>query len=495
MEQMYKSSNESMRQLLEIAICCGRCWQSPQTGFIHYSYKKVDENYHHPIPTYENFVFALALLRSRNAENISDAKDLLQRLLHFQSREGESSGNFPIYLHDYPSCKDRLWGAHLLIPFYWIYKNFHHVLGAEIKQSLKMAFIRLQNYCLQTIGQKAAPYPIGFKIAACAKAAGPLLDQGEMAQKGERLYKELMENIDKTAWNTPSALSDLILAHQVLNPTLSENPDKAFWDHLVSTWNKEICTYCGPGWKEYQQGTLPQVTLYDYFMGYLTNKYSLRCFTDNPVQLQAALVHPSEDRLPDFAFPFERKGMLSGLPWQLIQRKEMTVCLIAKENDLIEVQEKTFSPLKILWGNYRQLHSLVSQGGTSRSIDYSLKDNRAELLYTFTEQAQPDNNEKNREVAFYVNDENGMNILVEGVPATTFRLGESIAIFSGGVKIVLSFHLELGEGDFVGHIMKSNRPSQMALTGVHRFEAYDREIFLRTIRRTDDCVIKVKVDF
>lgn len=276
MEQVYKTSNEGIRQLLEIAICCGRCWQSSQTGYIHYSYKKTDENVHHPIPLYENFIFALALLRSRNADNISDAKDIIRRLLYFQSREGEMAGNFPIYLHEFPFCKDRLWGAHLLVVFYWIYRNFHHVLSSEIKQALKMALIRLQNYCLQTISQKSASYPVMFKIAACAKAVGALLDQNEIAQKGERLYRELQKSPDKASWSTPSALSDLILGYQILSPSLENGPDKAFWDHLVSTWHRETCTYCGAGWKEYYQAKEPQVTFYDYFMGYVNGTFSMR---------------------------------------------------------------------------------------------------------------------------------------------------------------------------------------------------------------------------
>lgn len=492
MEQMYSTSNESMRQLLEIAICCGRCWQSPQTGLIHYSYQIQDENVHHTIPTYENFIFALALFRSRNADNISDSKEILRRLLNFQSREGESAGNFPIYVHDYPSCKDRLWGAHILAPLYWIYKNFHHVLGGEIKQSLKMALIRLQNYCLQTIAQKSAPYPIAFKVAACAKAVGALLDQGEIIQKGERLYRELLQNIDKASWNTPTALSDLILGHQMLNPNISNTPDKAFWDHLISTWHRGTCSYCGPGWKEYQRGKEPQVTLYDYYMGYLTNKYSLRCFIDHPVQLQAALVHPSEDQLPNLSYPFECKGMINGLPWQLIQKENAAISVIAKEDDLTTVQEKTFAPLKILWGNFKHLHSLVCQGGTSKSINYTLTENQAELLFSFSEPVEADSNEKNQEISFYINHEEGTQILVEGAAATTFRLDEQVVISAGDRKVGLVFHLLEGNGEFVGHIMKSNRPSQFSLTGVHRFEVYDWQIFLRTIRRSDDCTIKVK---
>lgn len=491
MEQIYKTSTESMRQLLEIAICCGRCWQSSQTGYIHYSYQIQDENIHHPIPTYENFIFALALLRSRNADNIADAKELLRRLLHFQSREGEMAGNFPIYLHDYPFCKDRLWGAHLLVVFYWIYKNFHHVLGAELKQALKMSLIRLQNYCLQAISQKPAPYQIALKVAACAKAVGPLLDQGEIEQKGERLYREQQEKIDKATWNTPTGLSDLILAYQMLSPSLSNGLEQAFLDRLTTTWHSGLCAYCGAGWKEYLRGKEPQVTFYDYFMGYLTGTFSMRCFIDHPVQLQAALVHPSDDKLPNMPYPIESKGMINGLPWQLIQQENVAISAIAKENSILTVQEKTFAPLKILWGNYQHLHSLVCQGGTCPSINYTLTENQVDLLFSFSDPADVDSNEKNQEISFYINEEFGTRILVEGTSATTFRLGDQIVISAAGIRIGLTFHLHEGSGEFVGHIMKSNRPSQLSLSGVHRFAVYDWQIFLRTLHREDECTIKV----
>src|SRR5438105_2193850 len=110
MEQ--NQSADGLKQLLEMALSAGRNWQSPQTGYVQYCYNIQDESRHDTIPTLENVLFAYALMRSRLADNINEAKDLLNRLLFFQNKENDAShGNFPIYLHEFPFCKDRLLGA------------------------------------------------------------------------------------------------------------------------------------------------------------------------------------------------------------------------------------------------------------------------------------------------------------------------------------------------------------------------------------------------
>lgn len=493
MEFVYKTHSEAMRQLLELAASCGRSRQSSQTGYIHYCYTIHDEASHQPIPVYENFLFALTLMRSRNIENINEAKNLISRLLHFQSNEGEMTGNFPIYLHDYPFCKDRLLGAHILAPLYWIYKNFHHVLGAEIKQALKISLVKLLKYCLKAHSEKKAPYQIALKIAACAISMGTFLNQEYILQQGGLLLKDLELHPNKTTWNSPSMLSELIVGFQMLFPSLSESPAKTFWNHLIETWHPTIGSYCGAGWKEHQQGKEPKVTLYDFFMGYLSGGYSHRCFVDHPVQLQAALLHPLEDPLPAFNPPVEVGGVFNGLPWKSFKYQNMAYSVIAKDTTVTAIQEKTFAPLKLLWGSPHRLHSFVCQGGNSERIDFIVNENEIELFFSFSEPAQVDSSEKNQEICFYVDENSNLTIKVENLAATTFRMGEELVISDETVKMTLSFHLHSGEGDFFGHIMKANRPSQLSVVGANRFSVFDWQIFLRTIRRSDTCIIKAKL--
>lgn len=71
------------------------------------------------IPLYENLLFALHLLRSKNKDKFLVGKDLIDRIFPF-----ESGGNFPLYLHHYPTCYHKWQMVDLLVPFYWMIKEF-----------------------------------------------------------------------------------------------------------------------------------------------------------------------------------------------------------------------------------------------------------------------------------------------------------------------------------------------------------------------------------
>ncbi len=491
----YKTHNEGMRQLLELAICCGRGWQSPQTGYIHYFYSQQDESYHHTIPTYENMLFVLALMRSRISENIIEAKEMLHRLLRFQSHEKGMEGNFPVYLHEYPMCKDSLWGAHILPPLYWIYRNFNHVLGPELKEATKSALVALQAYILSRIQGKLPSYPLGMKIGAAAWAVGNLFAQEVFIKQGESLYQELSKQSHQEAWNSPIALSELIIAFQMLSTSLSEGPQKEFYDHLLATWHSNIETYCGAGWKEYQWCKEPQVTFYDFYMGYITNSYSQRCFADHPIQLQGALVHPCEDQISIVSLstctkPEEHTGVIHGLPWKVVKYPDVSFSLIAKDNAIYEVQDKTFNLLKILWKSAQRLRSFVCQGENIEKIDFNVIENQIELYFFLSEPLEGDSKDREDEIGFYLDYHEETKIAIEKEAATTFRLDEKIILSDERIKITLSFSLHEGSGTFLGHLMKGNRPCQRATIGTNRFAAYDWHVFLRTIERSDICTIK-----
>src|ERR1700733_5507295 len=95
------------RKMVELNLTAGRKAQSEQTGYIHLNYECEDK--HDTIPLLENFCFVLALLRSRLTDHVLEGKTLLGKLLAF-----EVDGNFPIYLHDFPECKDRDFSLTLL---------------------------------------------------------------------------------------------------------------------------------------------------------------------------------------------------------------------------------------------------------------------------------------------------------------------------------------------------------------------------------------------
>lgn len=80
-------------------------------------------------------------------------------------------------------------------------------------------------------------------------------------------------------------------------------------------------------------------------------------------------------------------------------------------------------------------------------------------------------------------------IWVKGKKATTFQLGEIVTIETPQKTIEVRFTLAQGTGDFCGHIFFANRPSQVA----KGFEAYDWQIGVRTLRKSDDALLKIEI--
>lgn len=94
------------------------------------------------------------------------------------------------------------------------------------------------------------------------------------------------------------------------------------------------------------------------------------------------------------------------------------------------------------------------------------------------------------ELAFFVNADPQTTVLIGQQKGTTFQFGEWIEIQSGERSISLRFNLAEGEGDFCGHIYRSNRSNQKRTSSE---EAFDWKIGLRTLRRSEKCAIIVDV--
>jgi len=492
MEQKYKSPADAMRQIIELAVCAGRHWQSAQTGFVHYCYTVLDEKEHATAPIYENFLFILALMRSRSGDNMTEAKGYLDHLLNFQQQEGESAGNFPVYMHEFSACKDRLLGVHLIAPLYWIHKNFNAVLGRELKAKLENALTKLINYCLKTHSEKSAPYHLAWKIGAGTLAVGDLLSLQSLQVEGGKIVSKLKESDDEAALSSPMTLGVMLVAFQMIYPSVSESLPKEIWNRIAASWHLPTSSYCGPGWKEYQRGNEPQLFLFDFFMGYFAGAYNYRAFTDHPVQLQAALVHPSDDSITAPEYPLELTGIIAGMPWKIFQSNKIAYSHISKRQAEVS-QEKTFVPLSIFWGDSNLVHTFVCQGGNIDSIDINSTPDSISLKITLVNTIPPEHREKRQEICFYFDDTPNSKTSVNGVAASTFQIEERVLIEEPGLNIALDFAVEEGEGRFFGHLMKGNRPAQTALVGKSRFEAYDWQLFLRSVERTALCVVNVTI--
>ncbi len=485
------------RQLVDLAISSGRIRQSPQTGFVHYCYNARDEDGQDTIPVYENVLFALALLRMRTVECITEAKDFLEKILSFQKGgEGEFAGNFPIYLHEYPQCKDRFISAYVLVPFFWMLRNFAVVLGSELKQKLTKSAQAALKHGLITHQSKAAPFHIAIRIAAAAKAFGELWNDAELAKEGEKLLEELRQETlaaDFGSWYSPAYIGETMVALQMAYCDIAKSPWKDFLTVLSQNWHAASYCYTGPAVKVNQWGEEPQVTLYDYFLGFFNRHFSYRAFTNHPLQLQGALLQETTDTLPPMTYPFVHEGKVAEYQWRVYQQLQYAYSVMQKSILPNPALEKGYHAFRLVWGDENSSHSFVCQSSQSTFIDYAPTADGVDLIFYLAEPVQTDDKEQSREVAFYCDLHEDMKITVEGQSSTTFTIGQNIQLQDDHMTIKMTFLLEDGDGRFFGHISPGNRPSQLNVKGKQRFATYDWSVFLRTVRRYTPCRLKVRL--
>lgn len=483
-------AGERVKELIDVAVQCGRSFQSPQTGYLHYYEGNQPGDSHHTIPILENVLFALALLRSRTMEHMTEAKELLTKLLVFQCQ-----GNFPIYLHEYPLCRDPLAGVPLLAPYYWILKGFGHVLGQELKQKLEQTIKALIAQGLKWQEEKPMPYSLAVRFAAAVRACHQAFGWTEIGEeKAEQLLDAACHEQKKEHWHSTAYLSDLLIALQMLYPRLDQSPWQAFWMYLCQTWQRQACAYVGPCLKEHQWRTEPEATLYDLFLGYWSGQYAQRTKPCHPYQLQAALIQATEEEFFDLTYPVYVEGSYKNQQWMLYQEQEWAYTLIEKKGELPSAWEKLFTPFRLVWGNAKRTHTLVCQVGSYAQVSYEADASRIKLMFEFNPINLEQEWDKQRELNFYFDAHPDIKVKIGGQPATLFHLEQPVDIQLGSRILSVQFRLEEGNGQFTGHVMRGNRPSQLDTKGEHRFEAYDWHVFIRTIRREGLCRLSATLE-
>lgn len=488
---------ESMRLLNDMAVNSGRRRQSPQTGYIHHCYHLQDEESHLTIPLVENFLFSLALLKTRTVENINEAKVILDRLLHFQNREngGIASGNFPIYVHEYPICNDRFVGVQIGVAIYWILKQFSTVLGVELKKRLEESLIYLLQHALRTHTEKPASYPTAIKIACLSAAAGAFLQRQDFETEGKRQLESLCADSDRIEWCCPATMGTMLESLMMVYPRLSSSPWAAFWQHLNETWHRDTCTYVGPAMREWQDGEEPQITLYDLFMGYFQGEFSERLKRDSLVHLKGVVIPANDDLLGSLEYPLHVEWSNSNQKCYVYHDKSMAYCFVENNQEINPIHIKGYHPLRFVWGNRQRVHTFVCQGGNIKTLDCIRMPQGVDLIFELGDVVGVEDREKCRETIFFVDVHEGLEMLISGHKATTFSLGEEIVLRSGDFGLTMTFHLQEGDGRFLGHRMLGNRPSQLLTRGKQRYQAYDWQIFMRTVQRSDLCVVRASIKF
>jgi len=487
-----QEKTEMTRKLIELAIASGRHYQSSQTGFLHYCHTHANELVHHTIPIYDNALFALALLRSRLVENIREAQNLLTRLLAFQTEEG----NFPFYLHDYPWSNNFSLAVQLMTPFHWILKFFGHILGQELRTALETSIQKLVVYILQITEVKKFPSALSLRLAAGLIAFGRHLKNEKWQKTGELLLAEELKQMNPESWLNTQQIADILIALSLLKDDYQQDYWKDFIKFIAQTWQAKLAAYCGPCIHEHQSQFYPVLNLYDLYMGFLTGHLDIHTNQTSIEMLAGSLIYPIGELGTKLASEVSFcEGKYKNVNWMCLNQENWALSLIEKNVELEEKIQKTYTPFRFIWGEETSKpHSLVCQGGNAKRIEYKWQEPIVEIYFDL-DIFKGNDYESSREVCFFLDIHPDVVIEVENQRTSVFELNQTVQIkLKDGKSLQMSFEILEGEGNFLGHIAQSNRSSQLKQADLKKLQVYDWKIFVRTLRRSANCKIKVKIE-
>lgn len=401
------------RNTLSFARSC----QSPKTGFVHLFDGQPSWD---AIPVYENFCFALLLFRQKTMEGVQEGKKLLARLYAFQS----PTGNFPLYIHDFPRCYSPILPLRIAPLLKQLMATFSHVLDEEFKKQTLQVIDRMLECA---------------KNRRMEKNYSPLWERRYLALQGFKT--EMCSHETSDDW------AEELITEQILQDSL---------EPVTRLIHPLLGIYAGPASKEAQENSQPRLTLLDAWA------HPGKIGPQHPLHLSLAALIPTTINSTFWS------GSVGN--WEIRQTERYALSFAPQcSNDLA---------LRLMWlGNH--IHSLViptinahltlSENQKTMHIDFDLPE-LTDIL---------DNDFFEIELFCDISDET--KIFIEGKKASTFYLGEMVKIETPELSLHFSFQIEAGDGDFCGHISRGNRPFQTAKSDL---AAYDWRIGLRTLRRS-----------
>lgn len=419
----------------EVALKAGREFLRKETGFIHYFYHARPRESHATIPVYENLAWALALFQQRTQEGVLEGKEGLARLLAFQNAEGE----FPVYLHEFPKTTDYFLGAYLFYPLYWIWKDFGPVMGHELQVKCERALKEMVKALKRRFDEKKPEGHIRVKVAGAL-----------FAMLEEKIFDKMPLSLVSSAH-----IADIELARELAVPGLPE------WSSFF--WHPQLECYTGPAYKELQEGLEPEVTLLDLMMG------SKRQRELTPHHILAALIRSS---------PVPTDQAVRGVK----HHADYAYAALEKEGDAPLFTQPGFHLFRFLTRGEKGIDSLAFQGAKLLRATYKEAENGVVFILDLPPVFEPDVREKQREVELFVN-------LGPKIPGSVFRLGEPVVVTFNKCQVIITFRLTRGEGDFIGQISRGNRPAQII-----KGEAFDQVLSLRTLRRSSDAQLEMRLE-
>jgi len=297
------SREDLYRKYIDIAFSTVCEYKSPQTGFIHvhpdlYKGKAVQV-----APTYENFLFALLLMRKKKVEHVKEARVLLQRLLKFQVE-----GNFPFFLTEYPACRDKYLPFRLLPLFSLMLDECSPLLGKELCSEVQTA-------------QKGL-----FSVAKEIASSMGLPRWALLSLQKEKGWDAFIASKE---WMRPSTLGRALITVK----------SKEYMERALSLWGEK--GYEGPCWGAFHFGAFPEITSFDCLMSLYTKTALPPRQWPYLTALECARISPSS--LPERAV---EKAWYTSKEWQMEKKGKATIsCALFTP---LPHQRPGFCPIRII---------------------------------------------------------------------------------------------------------------------------------------------------
>ena len=438
-------------------------YYSEETEFLHASLVHKPVKKSDVISISLNFLYLLLLFRTKERERVEKAIEKLDQLLYFQSKSGQSYGNFPVFIHEYPHCQRYFEVIDSLFPLYWIYKEFASILEPRLKGRLKDALLD-GLACIDRLDEgREYSYLLSVQRAALMLGIGRLLNEEDWIKKGEPSLIKQAKRGPQTCWGSPRSLSKILISLELCPD--SQSSWETFWSYIHQTWVPSMSAYNGPALFEHFEKDQQEGTLYHLYME--------KVHRENP------------------SLPFSALTLLEG---ELIQNKEAYQCHLSPIVESLNnysfesvansfyavnffnldssqwVKTGGFYPFKLLLKNRERVDSFVMQMGGCSQIKAV---GESKWLITIDPGEELD-------ACFFLNRSSKAEILIQGEKATAFRLDQSLTVHFEAHTLTLSFPNSPKE--VWGQLLQSNRRSQII---DQDNQVHDTHLYFRQLKALD----------
>ena len=179
---------ESSGSIILKALEYGQKIRSEKTGYLHLFYHpKKELDHSHCIPLVENLYFAFALMQSKTSEMVLEGFSLTEKILSFQISEGEKSGHFPVYLHQYPDTSDLFWTLEVLTCLFYIARDCQSCMPKPLVEKLEKALLKALEACENVSNSIGYPWIMQLRYSCLKIAIGSRLSDSRLIDTGKQM--------------------------------------------------------------------------------------------------------------------------------------------------------------------------------------------------------------------------------------------------------------------------------------------------------------------